>query len=75
MLSPGEIAQIKAEIERLEKLRKECTDSGIRERIVAWIGTSRSTMVSQPLASLRIMARLSHEVALVREHKLPGACF
>ena len=37
MLSPGEIAQIKAEIERLEKLREECTDSGIRERIEAWI--------------------------------------
>jgi hypothetical protein len=37
MLSPGEIAQIKAEIQRLEKLRKECTDGGIRERIEAWI--------------------------------------
>jgi hypothetical protein len=37
MLSPGEIAQIKAEIERLEQLRKNCTDSGIRERIEAWI--------------------------------------
>ena len=31
MLSLGEIAQIKGEIERLERLRKECTDTGIRK--------------------------------------------
>jgi len=35
MLSAGDIARIKAEIERLEKLRTECTDKGIRERIEA----------------------------------------
>jgi hypothetical protein len=37
MLSLGEIAQIKAEIERLERLHGGCTDGGIRERIKAWI--------------------------------------
>ena len=37
MLTPGEIAQIKAEIERLEKARKECFDGGIRKRIDFWI--------------------------------------
>jgi hypothetical protein len=37
MLSPGEIAQIKAEMKRLEKVRDECTDSGIRQRIEAWL--------------------------------------
>jgi hypothetical protein len=33
MLSRGEVAIIKAEIERLEKALKECTDGGIRDQI------------------------------------------
>ena len=37
MLSRGEVAIIRAEIERLEKALKECTDGGIRDRIKAWI--------------------------------------
>jgi hypothetical protein len=37
MLTPEQITQIKAEVERLEKLREDCTDSGIRKRIEAWI--------------------------------------
>jgi hypothetical protein len=44
MLSPGEIAQIKAEIERLEKLREECSDSGILERIEAWIEAEKKKL-------------------------------
>ena len=44
MLSPGEIAQIKAEIERLEKARKECTDSGIRQRIDVWIAEQKKKL-------------------------------
>lgn len=44
MLSPGEIAQIKAEIERLEELRKICTDNGIRERIEAWIRAEKKKL-------------------------------
>lgn len=36
-MPPEEIARIKTEIERLEKLHNECTDSGIRKRIEAWI--------------------------------------
>jgi len=44
MLSPGEITQIKAEIERLEKLRKECGDSGILERIDAWIKAEKKKL-------------------------------
>jgi hypothetical protein len=46
MLSPGEIAQIKAEIKRLEKARDECTDSGIRERIEAWIEEQKSALAA-----------------------------
>jgi hypothetical protein len=37
MLSSGEIAQIRAEINRLEEALKECRDEGIRKRIIAWI--------------------------------------
>jgi hypothetical protein len=47
MLSPGGIAQIKAEIERLEQLRKECGDSRIRERIEAWITTAKKKLKSE----------------------------
>jgi hypothetical protein len=44
MLSPEEIAQIKVEIERLEKLRAECTDGGIRKRIEAWIEAEKKKL-------------------------------
>jgi DNA repair exonuclease SbcCD ATPase subunit len=37
MVSPGDRAIIKAEIERLQKAQRECTDSGIRAKIDAWI--------------------------------------
>jgi hypothetical protein len=37
MLSPGEIATIKAEIKRLEEARKDCRDGGIRKQIDVWI--------------------------------------
>jgi hypothetical protein len=37
MLSPGDIAFIKAEIERLGKARQECNDSGLQKRIDAWL--------------------------------------
>jgi hypothetical protein len=37
MLSPGEIAQIRSEIKRLNQALKECRDDGIRKRIIAWI--------------------------------------
>jgi hypothetical protein len=47
MLAPGEIAQIKAEITRLEKLRDECTDSGIRQRIEAWIKEEKEKLKSE----------------------------
>jgi hypothetical protein len=33
MLSPGEIAKIRADIERLEKARDQCSDTGIRQLI------------------------------------------
>jgi hypothetical protein len=37
MLSPGEVAIIRTEIERLEKSLRECTDGGIQDQIKAWI--------------------------------------
>jgi hypothetical protein len=44
MLSPGEIAFIKAEIERLEKARRECNDSGLQKRIDAWIAEEKKKL-------------------------------
>jgi len=37
VLSPGAIAQIKAEIARLEEAREGCNDDGIRRVIEGWI--------------------------------------
>jgi len=37
VLSPAAIAQITAEIERLEDARKRCNDEGIRRVIEGWI--------------------------------------
>lgn len=44
MPSAEEIAQIRAEIERLEKLRHDCTDTGIRELIEAWINVEKKKL-------------------------------
>jgi hypothetical protein len=38
--------QIKAEIERLERLHRECTDGGIQERIEAWIAAEKKKLPS-----------------------------
>jgi hypothetical protein len=37
LLTPGERAQIRADIERLERARDECSDSSIRGLIEQWI--------------------------------------
>jgi len=50
MLSPEAIAKIKEKIERLEKLREECTDNGIRERIEAWIKAEKKKLPSDQRA-------------------------
>jgi hypothetical protein len=46
MLSPGEIAIIKAEIKRLEEARKDCTDGGIRQQIDVWIEEQKKKLAS-----------------------------
>ncbi len=46
MLSPAEMAKIKADIERLEKARDECIDTGIRKLIEAWIEEQKQKVVS-----------------------------
>jgi hypothetical protein len=46
MLSRGEVAIIRAEIERLEKALRECTDGGIRDRIRAWIDEEKKKLRS-----------------------------
>jgi hypothetical protein len=46
MLSSGERTRIKAEIERLEKAFKECTDNGIGEAIKAWIADLKKELAA-----------------------------
>jgi hypothetical protein len=46
MLSRAEIAKIKAEIEALEKARENCTDSGIRKLIDAWIEEQKKKLAA-----------------------------
>ena len=46
MLLPAEIAMIRAEIERLEKARKDCTDSGVRKWIEAVIEKQKQQLAS-----------------------------
>jgi hypothetical protein len=46
MLSRGDVATIRAEIERLEKALKECTDGGIRNRIKAWIEEEKRKLIA-----------------------------
>ncbi len=46
MLSRGEVAIIRAEIERLEKALKDCTENGIRDRIKAWIEEEKEKLTA-----------------------------
>jgi hypothetical protein len=40
-------AIIKAEINRLEKARKDCTDGGIRKQIEVWIEAQKKKLASE----------------------------
>jgi hypothetical protein len=46
MLSPGQIVKLKAEIERLERASKACTDTGIQNRIEALIEELKQKLAS-----------------------------
>lgn len=46
MFSREEVRKIKAEIERLEKVRKECTDSGIQKLIEIWIEKEKQKLAN-----------------------------
>jgi len=46
MLSPGDRAIIKAEIERLQKAHKECRDDGIRNKIDVWIEEQKQELAA-----------------------------
>jgi hypothetical protein len=46
MLSRGDVATIRAEIERLEKALKGCTDGGIRDRIERWIEEEKKKLLA-----------------------------
>jgi hypothetical protein len=46
MLSPTEIATIRTELERLEKARRDCTDSGLRKWIESVIEKQKQQLAS-----------------------------
>jgi hypothetical protein len=46
MLSPAEITTIRADLERLEKARKDCTDSGLRKWIEDAIEKQKQQLAS-----------------------------
>jgi len=47
MISRTDVGVIKAEIERLERARDECTDSGLQRRIDGWIEEQKRRLVSE----------------------------
>jgi hypothetical protein len=47
MLSPEEIAKIRADIVRLEKAREACAHSGIRKLIEDWIEEQKQKLRQQ----------------------------
>jgi hypothetical protein len=47
MISRTEVAVIRSEIERLQKARNECTDSGLQQRIDAWIEEEKRKLVAE----------------------------
>jgi hypothetical protein len=51
MLSPGDRATIKAEIEKLQKAQRECTDSRIQTQIDAWIEEQKQAIIDGKDAS------------------------
>ena len=51
MLSGGEVATIRANIERLEKALEECTDSGIRKQVEVWIADNKKKLCSGEIQS------------------------
>jgi hypothetical protein len=47
MLSPAEVDRIKAEIEKLEKALRRCTDGGIRGQIITWIEKEKRKLTDE----------------------------
>ena len=48
MLSSRDKATIEAELERLQKAQRECTDGGIRKKIEEWIEAEKKKLHSEP---------------------------
>jgi hypothetical protein len=47
MISRNDVSVIRAEIERLQKARTECTDSGVQKRIDDWIEEQKRKLVPE----------------------------
>jgi hypothetical protein len=51
MISPGDVTLLKSEIARLEKARRELSDSGLRKQIEAWIDDHKKKLGSGEIES------------------------
>ena len=47
MIPRNEVAVIRSEIQRLEKARNDCTDSGLQQRIDVWIEEHKQKLVAE----------------------------
>lgn len=57
MISRDEAAVIRSEIERLQKARNECADSGVQKRIDAWIEEQKRKLASKDTSNLSTSPR------------------
>lgn len=57
MISRDEAAVIRSEIERLQKARNECADSGVQKRIDAWIEEQKRKLAFKDTSNLSTSPR------------------
>jgi hypothetical protein len=63
MIARSDVAVVRAEIQRLQKARDECTDSGVQKRIDVWIEEQKRKLVGEEfnVAEPAILVRLENE--------------
>lgn len=78
MLSPGDRAIIKTEIERLQKAHKECRDDSIRAKIDAWIDEQKQKLALDTNPSCHICGKPcppEDRVTDVEGHSVHKKCY
>jgi hypothetical protein len=67
VLSPGERTIIKAEIERLQKAQRECSDGGIRKKIDDWIVAQKLKLAAGEYSPCPLCGKPSRPEECVRD--------